>query len=487
MSESVFVGLCRIIGTSREVTMKREGGDLLDMVRRFQQLEKDVCGMTTGSYREGFRLKEHGPCSSFSSVELGIEMDQAMGFFCDFWPSSAFSFIERCHRPWPGLRVIDDIVKNGCHFVAIGSMVGHHEDKEWRISFSTGERKLVFSMNHCQFLTYGLLKLFLKEVINNGLSTHEQLLSSYHVKTVVLRVLQKDIFRDWCPKNLLEGFWICFKFILKCVYEGVCPNFFIPTNNMFLSKIYGEAQNNLFLRLHGLYEKGSIACLLHCSSISPYIIQVMINPSQHICTDEKSLTFESEIRMAPSHEIEVNDSLYSPDMFTCLKYLTILEQLSLKPLTQYQVSMLQKLVTTMLQRTAFILHNGYLCKELWPEQMYGIKNTELEHTFFLAIPNIVLLHMLEFLCYTNIDPVNAQTALQELQSLVHQDQEEPPSTMRGDVSWQVLGICQQIAGNKQAALYSFLKSIAQDSESKIQTVTLMRINSILQIINPERF
>ncbi|KAK3103486.1 hypothetical protein FSP39_019584 [Pinctada imbricata] len=36
---------------------------------------------------------------------------------------------------------------------------------EWRMSFSLAEKRLVRFMNHTQFLTYGLLKLFLKEVM----------------------------------------------------------------------------------------------------------------------------------------------------------------------------------------------------------------------------------------------------------------------------------------------------------------------------------
>lgn len=41
-------------------------------------------------------------------------------------------------------------------------ILGLHENEEWRISFSQAEYKFVCAMNHCQFLTFGLLKLFLK-------------------------------------------------------------------------------------------------------------------------------------------------------------------------------------------------------------------------------------------------------------------------------------------------------------------------------------
>lgn len=75
-------------------------------------------------------------------------------------------------------------VRNGCHFVAMGYPLGPIENQEWRVSFSQAEYKLVSSMNHCLFLTYELLKLFLKEVINQKSEKTNKLLCSYYMKTI---------------------------------------------------------------------------------------------------------------------------------------------------------------------------------------------------------------------------------------------------------------------------------------------------------------
>ena len=127
---------------------------------------------------------EHGPCSS--GIIGGIEHDCAHCFVSDLWPPPDSTWIDRCHL-WPPSHVSDDIVRSGCHLVAIGHKLGKHTDNEWRISFSQAEQKLVYRMNHIQFLTYGLLKIFLKEMINNGLHEQEKLLCSYHMKTVINR------------------------------------------------------------------------------------------------------------------------------------------------------------------------------------------------------------------------------------------------------------------------------------------------------------
>ncbi|XP_062566647.1 uncharacterized protein LOC134228962, partial [Saccostrea cucullata] len=102
---------------------------------------------------ESQRSTLHGPCVSRCDGVLGF--DFAHCFASDIWPPSASSWIDRSH-PWPQCNIVDEIVKGGCHFVAIGHKLGKHETIEWRISFSLAEQKLVYAMTHCQFITYAL-------------------------------------------------------------------------------------------------------------------------------------------------------------------------------------------------------------------------------------------------------------------------------------------------------------------------------------------
>ncbi|XP_052708610.1 uncharacterized protein LOC128183575 [Crassostrea angulata] len=516
----------------------------------------------------------HGPCSS-GLYNGELEYDAAHCFISDFWPSSASSWKDRCHS-WPPRQVVNEIIRNGCHFVAIGHKSGNHADNEWRISFSRAEYKLVYSMNHTQFLTYGLLKLFLKEIINNGLRVGDKLLCSYHIKTAVFWAIQQNALPHWHPKNLLVGFWVCFKLLLKWVYEGNCPNFFIPENNMFLNNIYGEAQRTLFTQLYILYEKG-IALLLHSPSINSYIINVLCNPRLTICTVEHTLISEVELDTNIFNEIFINESIRSVDLRICRKYLHAVEESIGLPLTQYHNVMLRKLTATILQRTAFMLHNLYTntgsnkqlyivekmachmlkiaarfgfvsdmlyiamyyyktfryrvalsviditkvklaqpylmyrsrvdreryieavggqslstkmrqavahdirldneifyIDELIPEQQSSKQNNEP----FLIIPPLVLLYMLECLCSRHVNTLRAQIALDDLQVLAHHDQGQLVPAHLKNISWEILGICQQIAENLQAALYSYQQSLRQYPYQKIKTATRQRIQDL---------
>ncbi|XP_062592779.1 uncharacterized protein LOC134254252 [Saccostrea cucullata] len=522
-----------------------------------------------------------------------VEFDAALCFVSDIWPPPASKWIDRCHS-WPPSFILNDIVGSGCHFVAIGHKLGKHADKEWRISFSLAEQKLAYSLNHCQFLTYGLLKLFLKESINEELSEGDKLLCSYHMKTAVFWVIQQNTIPRWHPQNLLQCFWVCFKLILKWVYEGVCPNFFIPENNMFLSNTHGEAQNKLFIRLHKLYEKG-IASLLHCPSIrSNCVITVLQNPRQSIDTDKHRLI--SKVLF----EKELLNELYSyriptPDLHTCMRFLNAVDKVIVLPLTQCQVLLLKRVTAIVLPNTAFILYKppivfapfevstssvvnkqvyianktpSYMLKlaakfgcisdmlfiamfyyntlrykeaisvlemtkvklaqpyvmyihhssynavwymfhqslggqswstnmrhdvtcdneldnhvcyinELVPEQQSGLQCGSPG----LIIPSYVFIHMLEVLCYRHVDPVRTQSALNDLQDLVQHDQGEYIDIRFRDISWQILGICQQVTGNHQAALYSYQQSLRQIPYHNIQTATLMRIQEIMALMN----
>lgn len=217
------------------------------------------------------RASYHGPAISLVSVTF--EMDFVLCLKSDHWPDTAIQWIKRCQQSgWPVETVVSQIVNSGCHVVSIGST--SDENLEWRISFSNAEQIIVYSLNHCQFICYGLFKIFLKEVINE--QSKEPILCSYFIKTVLFWVIQNDRTLRWAPDNLLCCFWNCFKLLIHWVNTGCCPNFFIPQNNMFKLKVIGHAQAALFDQLYGFYDNG-IECLCLSPTIQRYFSDAIIN------------------------------------------------------------------------------------------------------------------------------------------------------------------------------------------------------------------
>lgn len=160
----------------------------------------------------------------------------------------------------------------------IGSkLIDDESELEWRLSFSLAEQKLIYLFNHTQFLCYGMLKTFLKEVLSSG--TQESLICAYFMKTILFWEIQNnpdDAF--WCPSNLLTCFWVCFKRLCKGVLDAYCPNFFIPENNMFKNKVFGSSREVLLSQFISYYEM-VVTCLMQSPILNSILVPALCNPN----------------------------------------------------------------------------------------------------------------------------------------------------------------------------------------------------------------
>lgn len=361
------------------------------------------------------------------------------------------------------------------------------------------------------------------------------------MKTTVFWAIQQNALSFWCPQNLLAGFWICFKLLLKWVYKGVCPNFFIPQNNMFLGKIQGKTQTHLFRRLYDMYKMG-IAFLLDSPSIRSSMYDVLCNPKDFIQEDCPI----AKDKLDASLFDEIEDLTAFGNQRNLQKYLHLIEHMICLPLTRCKVAFLQKTTGSIFQSIAFsiprkftnsnkreyvvdkMIHNMlrlaakfrsitdllfismyyyktcryrkalsvieavwgiglsrnvplslniqkdiHYIDELKPEQLASRQNW----LSVFMIPTSVLKYMLEFLCSRHVDTMRAQAALNDLQAEVNLALNYDSFNF-GEISWEILGICQQIAGYHQAALYSYQQSLRQYPITSIKTATRKRIRDL---------
>lgn len=56
VSESVFVGMCYVVGTSQQIAIRRASYDINEMVTRRVATNDEEIKMFSGSDREGFRM-----------------------------------------------------------------------------------------------------------------------------------------------------------------------------------------------------------------------------------------------------------------------------------------------------------------------------------------------------------------------------------------------------------------------------------------------
>ena len=240
----------------------------------------------------------HGPCTS--GFIAGMEYDWAHCLKCDIWPENARSSIQRLYQcSWPSHDTLQDMVSDGVLFVPIGAKQSLLEPMEWRISFSLAEKRLIHSMNHAQFLCYGLLKLFLKEAIDTN-EDAKGLLCSYFLKTALFWEITISPNR-WNACSLLSCFWKCFCRILQWIRSSYCPNFFIPENNMFQGKIEGENREKLLQHMCTLHSEGFM-CLLRCPSLMSYNISEVLSGGAYL--EPKQVTCNCRVCIAKTVFVE---------------------------------------------------------------------------------------------------------------------------------------------------------------------------------------
>ncbi|XP_062616900.1 uncharacterized protein LOC134278618 [Saccostrea cucullata] len=498
LSEVLYVGLCREIGTPTEVAIRRDVMDMKEMIRRPVDNHKGYAAMNSGSYREGFRLtssdidtmtwlcqfklitdisqfriyntskhfillmedfdtppgfvrlrlltpqnkfiismclaefnggvymsgslwrefyfqfhandryfqqkniRNHGPC--VTGVDGTLEFDQAACFASIYWPKQTRDWFDRCQRhTWPPVLVLEKILRNGFHCVPIGSkIVSTSNELEWRLSFSQAEQQLVCIMNHTQFLCYGLLKIFLKDVINFRV---EPRLCSYFMKTTMFWMIQLGHL-IWLPNRLLDCFWKCFKYLIYCVYEGDFPNFFIPQNNMFINKMVADTRASLLQQLYQYYRMG-VTCLLLSPTLKSILEPALSSPSFVLSTAEGE--------------------------FITLYY--------------YRTAKYEK-----------ALHIIYLSKQRLSEDNIIYFNTVDRHRLG--------------------NRSQCLQSLTDLQTLLLCDDNVYALLETRDIAWQILGICQHIVGDLYGALQSYEVSLRQYQYNKIQEATLIRIECV---------
>ncbi|XP_071124303.1 uncharacterized protein [Mytilus edulis] len=225
-----------------------------------------------GYYFSNFSFKQRSFCGSLSTIhgpcisdENGI-CDLAYCLNSKLWIMPAKLWITRSNNSWPRHDLKQDIVKHGVLFVPVGMKGSTQEELEWRISFSVGEKLLIYSFTHTQLLCYALLKVLLKDVIALDIDCKE-LLCSYFMKTILFWICEELPLSIWKPENLISCYMRCFRRLIYCVECAFCPHYFIPENNLFGNKIHGKAQKLLLNRLYILNSYGW-QCILLSDQIS---------------------------------------------------------------------------------------------------------------------------------------------------------------------------------------------------------------------------
>ncbi|VDI73421.1 Hypothetical predicted protein [Mytilus galloprovincialis] len=213
-------------------------------------------------------MKIHGPCLS----DISDQIDLAYCLQCNKWICQAQPWVRRPRTAWPSPEIISKMTSCGVLFVPIGCKGSVNENLEWRISFSVAEKFLIFSFSHTQFLCYALMKILLKEIIEQNADL-KGLLCSYFLKTLMFWISEELEPNVWRPDNIIPCFMACIQRLLYCVRYSNLPHYFIPENNLFYSRFNAMSKAKLSTILQNVYDQG-INCFASSETLQDYQTQI---------------------------------------------------------------------------------------------------------------------------------------------------------------------------------------------------------------------
>lgn len=220
--DEVFLSSTKIV----EVLQAR----IKDVFRNSSFGEKYVC-----------RFEINGPAVTvvvdirdISGTQVTFSFDLVLAFDWNEWPISAKGWIAR-PRKWPDQTIVADIVNNGIYLVPKASKYSDPE-LEWRISFSRAEKIIYshFPKPRGEYICPGGRKItydhilipdascriewyrIFKEIFREHLSI-PKILSSYHLKTIMLWACKKHPADFWESANSATCFLGLLDDLLHCL------------------------------------------------------------------------------------------------------------------------------------------------------------------------------------------------------------------------------------------------------------------------------
>ncbi|KAK3581602.1 hypothetical protein CHS0354_017461 [Potamilus streckersoni] len=232
-------------------------------------------------YKDNLANEHHGPAITKTYFSF-ISVDRVIAFRCFTWPYTASGWItrQRAHN-WPSRETVSIIQQSGALLVPVGHKESDYKHVEWRISLSYGEKVLVWQFNHTQYKCYVLLKMINKYFIKPKFG--ENAVTSYHWKTCMFWMIESTPAALWQPQNVLICIDLSLRKLCTFVEAGYYPNYFIPSENMFLGVVHGRIQRNLANTLRHLFgQKGRYLTRIPYDGVGQGLITACQSPIMHI-------------------------------------------------------------------------------------------------------------------------------------------------------------------------------------------------------------
>ena len=210
-----------------------------------------------------------------------MPLDWVFSVRCLTWPPQARRWPGRA-RPYgcPDHNTIDRIVADGCHLVPVAHRLCRDnewmDNRQWRLSFSMAEIRLMGEWTPIQQLVYHVLRSVLKIA---GITTESErtVVSNYHVKTVMMWAGELHPANWWnsadscivaAAARLLDA-------LAGCLVQRHCLHYFVDAANLFtMTADQSRGADQLSNKLRSLADVDRLAPLLLAKYVLPGVLQV---------------------------------------------------------------------------------------------------------------------------------------------------------------------------------------------------------------------
>ena len=216
--------------------------------------------------------RKEGPAIHIDAVKGSASSDIVCALSCTDWPECAQEWLSRRRiHGWPSKELIKQCKSLGFIVVSACHPASDEKQVQWRISFSHQERLLVTQFNSVQLKCYILLKIIKKELIKQYIK--EDTLTSYHLKTCMLYILENTPSELWVPENLVGCLIMCLRRIQLWIRDENIPNYFIPGENMLDRITKPELRRKLAARIDWTLDCDirNVLCNLQTDNIGSYL------------------------------------------------------------------------------------------------------------------------------------------------------------------------------------------------------------------------
>ncbi|XP_060566960.1 uncharacterized protein LOC132725790 [Ruditapes philippinarum] len=137
---------------------------------------------------------------------------------------------------WPTPEAVNEVSQMEGYIVPIGDKKSDMQAYEWRICYTTAEKKLVSSLSDTQLKAYVLLKIMAKTLLKPRCN----FLTSYVVKNAIFWVMEMTDSCQLTPSHLVNLIQKAIFFIKHCVINNHLPNYMIPERNLLRGDVFGK-------------------------------------------------------------------------------------------------------------------------------------------------------------------------------------------------------------------------------------------------------